>query len=418
MSEAEQGEEQSLEDILSSIREKISATPDMSASVTPAAGSPKSVELKASEDVSPLITPSTNQPEPHTDVFPGGLSDVLNRIDAAEQDEQVVQIDDDDDDLSDLLDEPLPDPVQQLRSLHKSSQSSNVDETVSNSSSASSWPPVGLTGESKATEENSLDDSFSNPNDLGSFKANSASIDNTTTIPEGGLTSRLMATDPLPESDAQDETKSAVNASEAKASASQASSATDEIPRSMSALSSGFAMNTDNKKTISDKTVSSGVAPKTNALSNSAAFGSSPGISAASPSAVSQNTSNTQDQTSSTSERIKLSVSASNAQPVSNPTEPSAIAPAAVSPTANGSLNGQGDQATSTIATAPALTAAMSGATTSLGVGVQPKTIEDMVAEMLRPMLHEWLEANLPRIVENALRIEVSQAMKSPGSEA
>ncbi len=40
----------------------------------------------------------------------------------------------------------------------------------------------------------------------------------------------------------------------------------------------------------------------------------------------------------------------------------------------------------------------------------QPRTLEDVVTEMLRPMLREWLEANMPRIVENALRIEVSES--------
>ena len=36
------------------------------------------------------------------------------------------------------------------------------------------------------------------------------------------------------------------------------------------------------------------------------------------------------------------------------------------------------------------------------------RTLEDAVAEMLRPMLREWLDANLPQIVEKALRAEIA----------
>jgi cell pole-organizing protein PopZ len=52
------------------------------------------------------------------------------------------------------------------------------------------------------------------------------------------------------------------------------------------------------------------------------------------------------------------------------------------------------------------------------------RTLEDTVAELLRPMLRQWLDANMPRIVEKALRIELAQApakttvvMKKPPSE-
>ncbi len=36
-----------------------------------------------------------------------------------------------------------------------------------------------------------------------------------------------------------------------------------------------------------------------------------------------------------------------------------------------------------------------------------------MVAELLRPMLREWLEANMPRMVEKALRIELAEGLKT-----
>lgn len=51
-------------------------------------------------------------------------------------------------------------------------------------------------------------------------------------------------------------------------------------------------------------------------------------------------------------------------------------------------------------------------------VGV--RTVEDIVAELLRPMLREWLSENMPRMVEKALRIELAEGLKTinqpPGS--
>ena len=37
------------------------------------------------------------------------------------------------------------------------------------------------------------------------------------------------------------------------------------------------------------------------------------------------------------------------------------------------------------------------------------RTMEDTVVELLRPMLRQWLDANMPRIVEKALRVELSE---------
>lgn len=44
--------------------------------------------------------------------------------------------------------------------------------------------------------------------------------------------------------------------------------------------------------------------------------------------------------------------------------------------------------------------------------GGQVRTLEDTVAELLRPLLREWLENNMPRIVESALRLEVADSVK------
>jgi cell pole-organizing protein PopZ len=41
------------------------------------------------------------------------------------------------------------------------------------------------------------------------------------------------------------------------------------------------------------------------------------------------------------------------------------------------------------------------------------RTLEDAVMHLLRPMLREWLDDNLPRIVEDAVRREIAGAVKS-----
>ena len=42
-----------------------------------------------------------------------------------------------------------------------------------------------------------------------------------------------------------------------------------------------------------------------------------------------------------------------------------------------------------------------------------PRSLEDTIATMLRPLLREWLDANLPRMVEKALREELGQRVTS-----
>lgn len=44
--------------------------------------------------------------------------------------------------------------------------------------------------------------------------------------------------------------------------------------------------------------------------------------------------------------------------------------------------------------------------------GGKVRTLEDTVAELLRPLLREWLENNMPRIVESALKLEVADSVK------
>lgn len=45
------------------------------------------------------------------------------------------------------------------------------------------------------------------------------------------------------------------------------------------------------------------------------------------------------------------------------------------------------------------------------------RTLEDTVSELLRPMLREWLDANMPRIVEKALRVELATLAKRPEAD-
>lgn len=70
-------------------------------------------------------------------------------------------------------------------------------------------------------------------------------------------------------------------------------------------------------------------------------------------------------------------------------------------------------------AEAPALPAiaAMTGLAATLapsaGGAIGVRTVEDIVAELLRPMLREWLAENMPRMVEKALRIELAEGLKT-----
>lgn len=45
--------------------------------------------------------------------------------------------------------------------------------------------------------------------------------------------------------------------------------------------------------------------------------------------------------------------------------------------------------------------------------GEAPAPIEDSTADLLRPMLRQWLAENMPRMVEKALHIEVAESVKS-----
>ena len=46
------------------------------------------------------------------------------------------------------------------------------------------------------------------------------------------------------------------------------------------------------------------------------------------------------------------------------------------------------------------------------------RTMEETVADLLRPMLRSWLAENMPRIVERALRREITEQLSGDKQEA
>lgn len=64
-------------------------------------------------------------------------------------------------------------------------------------------------------------------------------------------------------------------------------------------------------------------------------------------------------------------------------------------------------------AVVPASTAIASPSEASAPLGAI-RSLEDTVTELLRPMLREWLDANMPRIVEKALRVELAERRAMP----
>ncbi|MTD96064.1 DUF2497 domain-containing protein [Hyphomicrobium sp. xq] len=61
-----------------------------------------------------------------------------------------------------------------------------------------------------------------------------------------------------------------------------------------------------------------------------------------------------------------------------------------------------------------AATAAKAKAVATAAPGAPPK-LDGAAAELLRPMLRQWLADNMPRIVEDALRSEITSGDKGPG---
>jgi cell pole-organizing protein PopZ len=43
------------------------------------------------------------------------------------------------------------------------------------------------------------------------------------------------------------------------------------------------------------------------------------------------------------------------------------------------------------------------------------RTLDDTIIELLRPMIRQWLDDNMPRMVEKALRIELAASLQAKG---
>jgi len=41
------------------------------------------------------------------------------------------------------------------------------------------------------------------------------------------------------------------------------------------------------------------------------------------------------------------------------------------------------------------------------------RTLDDTIIELLRPMIRQWLDDNMPRMVEKALRIELASSLQA-----
>ena len=59
--------------------------------------------------------------------------------------------------------------------------------------------------------------------------------------------------------------------------------------------------------------------------------------------------------------------------------------------------------------TSSAFAALASAITASTPVGRAENTLEDLLKDMLRPLLKEWLDANLPDLVERMVREEIER---------
>jgi uncharacterized protein len=68
-----------------------------------------------------------------------------------------------------------------------------------------------------------------------------------------------------------------------------------------------------------------------------------------------------------------------------------------------------GAAAAASIASMSQLAPARPGPTGSMALGDAGRTLEDLVRELLRPMLKDWLDAQLPKIVERLVQEEIQR---------
>jgi uncharacterized protein len=85
-------------------------------------------------------------------------------------------------------------------------------------------------------------------------------------------------------------------------------------------------------------------------------------------------------------------------------------APLPTPPPPNGVLRPAGPAAPAAEAMASALTGPRPGGAKESPAAAQARALEDMIGKMLEPLIRNWLEANLPRLVEKVVREEVARA--------
>jgi len=61
------------------------------------------------------------------------------------------------------------------------------------------------------------------------------------------------------------------------------------------------------------------------------------------------------------------------------------------------------------VSTLSGLAAAVDTHRRAVDPSIGPKTIEDLVKEVMRPMIREWLDANLPSLVERLVGREIER---------
>jgi len=99
---------------------------------------------------------------------------------------------------------------------------------------------------------------------------------------------------------------------------------------------------------------------------------------------------------------------------VASPAPSSGAGPSERSPASEPSAAGQGARSDGLLS--PATTAALDAAFNTLAQTAQPRrgrTVEELVSELMRPMLKTWLDENLPAIVERLVRAEIERISRA-----
>jgi uncharacterized protein len=100
-------------------------------------------------------------------------------------------------------------------------------------------------------------------------------------------------------------------------------------------------------------------------------------------------------------------------EPVASPAPSSGAGPTERSPS-EASAAGQGARSDGLLS--PATTAVLDAAFNTLAQTAQPRrgrTVEELVSELMRPMLKTWLDENLPSIVERLVRAEIERISRA-----